>query len=137
MWCQGHKTKSIIDQGQTIYNEIIRYHQSNFHNFQWCNTFFAFLFPDLLKRRIFFEFVKTWQITCFGVLPWSHLPVLFVMHKNINIIKLFFSHLLGQRIKSFYFQIWIQSRQYFKTFLLLATTCENSIKGGSKKIGIT
>ena len=37
---------------------------------QYC----AFLFPDLLKRRLFSEFIKIWQITCFGVLPWSHLP---------------------------------------------------------------
>ena len=38
--------------------------------FQYC----AFLFPDLLKRGLFSEFIKIWQITCFGVLPWSHLP---------------------------------------------------------------
>ena len=37
---------------------------------QYC----AFLFPDLLKRQLFSEFIKTWQITCFGLLPWSHLP---------------------------------------------------------------
>ena len=37
---------------------------------QYC----AFLFPDLLKRRIFSEIIEIWQITCFSVLPWSHLP---------------------------------------------------------------
>ena len=34
----------------------------------------ALLFPDLLKRHLFSEFIKHWQITCFGVLPRSHLP---------------------------------------------------------------
>ena len=34
----------------------------------------ALLFPDLLKRQLFSEFIKHWQITCFGVLPRSHLP---------------------------------------------------------------
>ena len=44
---------------------------SNLASFQLCC---AFLFPDLLKRRIFSEAFEIWQITCFGVLPWSHLP---------------------------------------------------------------
>ena len=40
----------------------------------WRSNIVLFLFPDLLKRLLFSEFIKILHITCFGVLPWSHLP---------------------------------------------------------------